>query len=73
MTPLGMMGKFLVILGIALVLLGVFLMVAPRIPWIGHLPGDIVIRKKNTVIYFPLVTSLLISLILTILFNIFRS
>ena len=72
MIPAGFLGKFLVITGIALVLVGFLLILSPRIPWLGHLPGDIVIRKKNTVIYFPLVTSLLISLILTILLNIFR-
>jgi len=40
-------GKILIIFGIAFLALGVFLILAPRVPWIGRLPGDIVIHKKT--------------------------
>ena len=64
-------GKILIYTGIFLVLIGIVIMVASKwsIP-IGKLPGDICIKKDNFVFYFPLGTSLLISLILS-LFSLF--
>jgi len=44
------------------------LMLAGRVPWIGRLPGDIYIRRGNWSFYFPLATSLLLSVILTLMF-----
>ena len=56
----------LIILGAILMLIGVLVSLGPRLPIkLGRLPGDVVIRGKNSVFYFPLVTSLLISLILS--------
>lgn len=40
--------------------------------WIGSLPGDIVIKKENSLIYFPLTTSLIVSMVLSILFSLFK-
>jgi len=66
-------GKLLIIFGIFFIIMGGILILAPKIPFLGKLPGDIYYRKGNFSIYFPLATSLLISLILTILLNlIFR-
>ncbi|WP_028841777.1 DUF2905 domain-containing protein [Thermodesulfobacterium hveragerdense] len=66
-------GKFLVLLGFCLILLGIFISLLPKIPYIGKLPGDIYIKKDNFTFYFPLATSILISLLLTIILNlIFR-
>ena len=48
MTPPGLLGKFLVIMGIALVLVGFLLIISPRIPWLGHLPGDIHYSKRRS-------------------------
>ncbi len=62
-------GKFLVLLGICLILLGIFISILPKIPYIGKLPGDIYIKKDNFTFYFPLATSILISLLLTIILN----
>lgn len=61
------LGKLLIVLGIVLVFLGVFLTLVGRahLP-LGHLPGDIVYRGKNTTFYFPLATSVLLSVILTL-------
>ncbi len=64
------MGRFLIILGVAIVLLGVIVSVAPRLG-IGHLPGDILIRRKNFALYIPIASSILISIILALLLNIF--
>ncbi|MBM4136619.1 MAG: DUF2905 domain-containing protein [Nitrospira sp.] len=61
-------GKFLIILGIIVASIGGLLLISGRIPWIGRLPGDIIIQRKNFTFYFPLATSILISLILTFLF-----
>jgi hypothetical protein len=61
------MGRLLVILGIALVVIGSIVMLLGRtgVP-LGRLPGDIVYRGKNTTFYFPLASSILISVVLTI-------
>jgi hypothetical protein len=62
-----LMGRTLIAIGIALVVLGVLVTIGEKLPirW-GRLPGDIVIRGKNTTFYFPLVTSLLLSLLLSL-------
>jgi len=60
-------GRFLIIFGILIILIGGLLMLLGKIPWIGRLPGDIIIEKKNFTFYFPLTTSLLLSLLLTII------
>ena len=58
------MGRLLVIAGLMLLGLGVIVMLGDRLPFrFGRLPGDIVIRGKNSVFYFPIVTSLLLSVI----------
>jgi len=72
MLGFGPLGKMLILLGIFIILIGVFLLIGDRIPWLGRLPGDIIIKRKNFTLYFPLVTSILISIILTLLFTLFR-
>jgi hypothetical protein len=65
-------GKILVFFGLILVGLGLILLYVPKIPWLGKLPGDITIKRENFTFYFPLATSILISVLLTILFSLFR-
>ncbi len=69
MLPLG---KLLIGFGVLLILLGILLSVGAtlsgKLPWIGRLPGDIYIQRGNWSFYFPLATSLLLSLILTLIF-----
>lgn len=65
-------GKFLIFFGLFLVVLGVVFSLGPRIPWLGQLPGDIYIERERFTFYFPLGTSLLLSLILTLVLNLFR-
>lgn len=67
---MGEVGKILIIFGILMVVLGIFLIFWNKIPLIGKLPGDIIIRKKNFVFYFPITTSILISVILSLIFYI---
>jgi hypothetical protein len=60
------MGRTLIAIGIALVILGILVTFGEKLPVrLGRLPGDIVIRGKNTTFYFPLVTSLLLSALLS--------
>jgi hypothetical protein len=60
------MGRTLIAIGVVLVILGVLVTFGEKLPVrLGRLPGDIVIRSKNTTFYFPLVTSLLLSVLLT--------
>jgi hypothetical protein len=59
------MPKLLIVLGILLVIGGLSWNFLTKIPWIGRLPGDIFIQKKNFTFYFPLATSLLISAVLS--------
>ena len=65
------MGKVLVVFGAVIIGLGVILMLSGKLPWFGKLPGDIVIEKKNFTFYFPIATSILISVFLTLLFWLF--
>jgi len=61
------MGRAFIAIGIALLILGLLLTLGEKLPIrLGRLPGDIVIRGKNTTFYFPLVTSLLVSALLTL-------
>ena len=65
-------GKLLIFFGILLVALGLILSFGVKISWLGHLPGDIYIRRENFSFYFPLTTCLLISLILTLVLYLLR-
>jgi len=62
------LGKALIIFGIVFIGVGLFLVFSNKIPFLGRLPGDICIQKKNFTFYFPIVTSLIISAILSLLF-----
>lgn len=61
----------LIAAGLLIALLGIILIVAGNVPFLGKLPGDIVIRRKNFTLYFPLATGILLSVILTLIFWIF--
>jgi hypothetical protein len=60
-------GKILVIIGAVMLALGGVFLLSGKLPWIGRLPGDIVIHKKNFTFYFPLATSVILSLVLTLI------
>jgi len=59
------LGRLLLLVGAVIVVLGLVLTFAGRIPWLGRMPGDIVYRRGNFTFYFPLATSILLSIVLT--------
>ena len=61
-------GRFLIILGIVIIAVGSLLLLSGKSSWVGRLPGDIIIQKKNFTFYFPLATSILLSILLTFIF-----
>lgn len=65
-------GHPLIIFGVVLIIVGIVVSWGAKIPFLGRLPGDIYIDQGNTKFYFPLTTSILISIALAILVNIFR-
>lgn len=64
-------GKLLIILGAFIVLVGLAVTFGPRIPFLGKLPGDIAIDRGNVHIYLPIVTCLLLSVVVTLILNLF--
>ena len=67
------MGKLLVVTGVALVVLGAVLMYAPwLLSWFGRLPGDLSFRSGNTQIHIPITSMIVVSVVLTLLFTLFR-
>jgi hypothetical protein len=68
----GILSKLLILIGVLIVVVGVLLLVGEKIPWIGKLPGDILIKKEKFAFYFPITTCILISILLTLLFTLFR-
>ncbi len=71
MEPFGGFGKTLILIGAVLMVLGVVFVLAPKIPFLGKLPGDIHLKGKNWSFSFPVVTSIVISIVLTLLLNLF--
>lgn len=69
MNEFGALGRALVVLGLAIVLIGGLLVVLGRVPLLGRLPGDIRIQRGNFSCFVPLATSILLSVILTIVIN----
>jgi len=61
------LGKLLIIAGGVIFLIGILLYWHEKIPWLGKLPGDIIIKRKNFSFYFPIVTCLVISLLVSLL------
>lgn len=66
------LGKFLIILGLSIVALGVLLTFISHVPFLGRLPGDIHFERKGFSFHFPLATCILLSLALTLILNLFR-
>lgn len=66
------LGKSLIVIGLVIALIGVILSLAGRIPWLGRLPGDIYVKRENFTFYFPLATSIIVSVILSFILWLFR-
>jgi hypothetical protein len=67
-----MFGKQLIILGILLIFVGLILSLGNKFPFLGNLPGDIKIQKENFEFHFPLMTSILLSVLLSLFFWLFN-
>ena len=65
-------GKILILFGIILIAVGVVLTFAGKVPWLGHLPGDIYIQRERYSFYFPLTTCVLISVIISLVLYFLR-
>ena len=69
MDSLEPLGRSLLIIGLVVAVIGLVLVLAPRIPLLGKLPGDIVFQRDGVTVVIPLATMLIISLVLTIILN----
>jgi hypothetical protein len=66
MMPGNGLGRLLIICGGILIIVGAAIVLLGKIPWLGRLPGDIYIERRNFTFFFPLTTSILISVILSL-------
>jgi hypothetical protein len=66
------LAKIFILFGLILTAVGVLFLFMPKIPWLGRLPGDVIFRRGSFTVYFPWVTCLLVSILLTLLLAIFR-
>lgn len=66
------LGKYLILTGIVIIIVGIIISFWDKIPLLGKLPGDIKIDGKNFTFYFPIVTSIILSLIISIILYLFR-
>jgi len=71
MMGMEQIGRVLILFGGLLLFLGLVLILVGRIPFLGRLPGDIFIQRDNITIYVPLVTMILLSILLTLILNLF--
>ena len=69
---MGELGRVVMIAGAVLLVVGALLSFGGRLPWLGRLPGDIVVERENFRFYFPLATSIVISIILSLVAALFR-
>lgn len=60
------LGRALILFGVVLAGMGLLLLLVPRIPWLGRLPGDILIERNRLAFYFPLSSCLIASLFLSL-------
>ncbi len=65
-------GKWLILFGVLLAIIGGVVLLIGKVPFVGRLPGDIVIQRDNFSCFFPLATSILLSIVLTILVQLAR-
>lgn len=65
------LGRLILFFGVMLVAVGGFLVLLGKLPWVGRLPGDIFVQRDNFSFYFPITTSILVSLLLTVVLNLF--
>ena len=69
---MGDLGRVLILFGIVLVVVGALVTLAGKLPWLGKLPGDIYYKSDHVTFYFPLATCVVISVVVSLLFYLFR-
>jgi len=72
-TPPGLpdVARFLILAGAVAIAAGVVLLLVGRVPWLGRLPGDIYVQRDRFTFYAPIATSIVVSIVLTVLLNLF--
>jgi hypothetical protein len=70
MDDLEPIGRALVVTGLFITVLGAIMILTPRVPWLGRLPGDIVIHRDDLTIYIPITTMLIVSVVLSVVLNV---
>jgi hypothetical protein len=70
MDSLEPLGRTLVVVGVFITVLGAIMLLTPRVPWLGRLPGDIVIHRDDLTIYLPITTMLLVSVLLSVVLSV---
>lgn len=65
-------GKLLIVAGVVLLIAGLFFVFTPKIPFLGKLPGDILIKRENFTFYFPVATSILLSMLISLIIYLIR-
>ena len=70
MDGLEPIGRALIVIGVFITVLGAILLLTPRVPWLGRLPGDIVINREDLTIYIPITTMLLVSVLLSVILSV---
>ena len=64
---MGQMAKMLILLGVVLIVVGLLMLLLQKTPFLGRLPGDILIKQEKFTLYFPLATSIIISIIVSLI------
>ncbi|OOP56816.1 MAG: hypothetical protein AYP45_07375 [Candidatus Brocadia carolinensis] len=72
MAELGAFGKILISLGILMIIIGGLFIIGGKLPFVGRLPGDIVVQKKNFSFYFPITTCIIISIMFSLIMWLLR-
>ncbi len=68
MIDLSGVAKVIILVGAIMVMMGIIVLFADRIPWLGKLPGDIYIQRENFTFYFPVMTCIIVSILLSVIF-----
>lgn len=66
------MGKVIIVAGLVIMVIGLGVYFSDRLPWLGRLPGDIAVKRENFSFYFPLGTSILLSVIISVILYLIR-
>ena len=63
-----LIGRYLIVIGLVMIVAGGIFLLAGKVPWLGKLPGDILVKRENFTFYFPITTCILASLVLSLIF-----